>query len=179
MRYQIWNKTDPIYTPSGEGFSPAEWAARYPWVNIPGAKMIITTGIINGGAAMEFEATKELYQKQGAAITDDMTDVEVLTAIEDFEDNPPESGEPSNEERIAAALEAQVMLSEPDAALAQEPAVALFSMRSAPVQSPALARIRRNVERGLWGAAMARLAVQKGHITPQEYQDLTGEVYGG
>ena len=41
-RYQIWNKTDTIYTPSGAKFTAEEWAARYPWVNIPGAKMIIT-----------------------------------------------------------------------------------------------------------------------------------------
>lgn len=110
MRYQIWNKTDDIYTPSGERFTAEEWAARYPWSRIPGAKMIITTGIINGGAAMEFEATRQAYLQQGAAITDGMTDDEVLAAIEYFEDHPPQ-GEPSAEERIAAAMEFQNAMS--------------------------------------------------------------------
>lgn len=113
-RYQIWDKQTDVYTPSNEHFSPQEWADRYPWVKIPGAKMIITAGLINGGAAMEFEQTKAFYRQQGADITDSMTDDEVLTAIEDFEDNPPGSNEPSVEERTAAALEFLAMTSLPD-----------------------------------------------------------------
>ena len=113
-RYQIWNKTDTIYTPSGAKFTAEEWAARYPWVNIPGAKMIITAGIINGGAAMEFEATRAAYLKLGAALNDSMTDDEVLAAIEAFEDNPLRSDEPSVEERTAAALECLAISSLPD-----------------------------------------------------------------
>ena len=113
-RYQIWNKTDDIYTPSGHHFTAAEWSERYSWINIPGAKMIITTGVINGGAAMEFETTKARYKNQGAAITDDMTDEEVLAAIEQFEDNPPGADEPTVEERTAAALEFLAMSNLPD-----------------------------------------------------------------
>lgn len=113
-RYQIWDKQSDIYTPSGAKFTAAEWAAQYPWINIPGAKMIITTGIINGGAAMEFEAAKAAYISQGAEITEDMSDTEVLTAIETFEDNPPGSDDPSVEERTAAALEFLAMNSLPD-----------------------------------------------------------------
>ena len=115
-RYQIWNKTDSIITPSGAQFTAQEWADRYPWCKLPGVKMVITTGPINGGAAMEFGATVEHYKKAGAPITDSMTDEEVLAAIEDFEDNPPGSGEPSVEERTAAALEFLAMNSLPDEA---------------------------------------------------------------
>lgn len=115
-RYQIWNKTDDIYTPSGRMFTAQEWADMYPWVKIPGAKMIITTGIINGGTAMEFEATKANYIRMGANITDGMTDEEVLSAIEAFEDNPPHANEPSVEERTAAALEFLALNSLPDEA---------------------------------------------------------------
>ncbi len=114
-RYQIWDKQTDIYTPSGAHFTAAEWAAKYPWVNIPGAKMVITTGIINGGAAMEWGATVEHYKRMGAAITDGMTDDEILAAIEAFEDTPPEMG-PSVEERTAAALEFLAMNSLPDEA---------------------------------------------------------------
>lgn len=116
MRYQIWDKTSDIYTPSGAKFTPEEWKAKYPWVTIPGAKMIITSGLINGGAAMEFEATKDAYKKMGASITEGMTDEEVLAAIEDFEDNPPGANEPTVEERTAAALEFLAMNSLPDEA---------------------------------------------------------------
>lgn len=113
-RYQIWNKADDIYTPSGDKFTAQQWQEKYPWVNIPGAKMIITTGIINGGVAMEYEKTKEFYKRQGAEITDDMGVDEVLQAIEDFEDNPPRSDENTAEERIAAALELQNLMMLPD-----------------------------------------------------------------
>lgn len=113
-RYQIWDKQSDIYTPSGQRFTAAEWKAKFPWADLPGAKMIITTGIINGGVAMEFEATKAAYARRGAPITDSMTDEEVLAAIEEFEDNPPGADQPSVEERTAAALEFLAMSSLPD-----------------------------------------------------------------
>ena len=34
-RYQIWNKTDNIITPSGAQFTASEWADRYPWSKLP------------------------------------------------------------------------------------------------------------------------------------------------
>ena len=43
-----------------------------------------------------------------------MTDQEILAAIEDWEDNPPVSNEPTVEERTAAALEFLAMNSLPD-----------------------------------------------------------------
>lgn len=50
-KYQIWNKTDSIITPSGAQFTAEEWANRFPWVKLPGVKMIISGGPINGGCA--------------------------------------------------------------------------------------------------------------------------------
>ena len=126
--------------------------------------MIITAGVINGGAAMEYDATVEHYRRSGAAITEDMTPEEALAAIEDFEDNPPGSNEPGTEERIAAALEAQVMLAGPEAAST----FAARSVRSASGPSAAYERVRRNYARGLWSAAMVQLAAEKGHITAEE-----------
>lgn len=114
-RYQIWNRRDDIYTPSGAHFTAAEWAARYPWVVIPGAKMIITAGIINGGCALEFESTKAAFIRRGADITAGMSDEEVLAAMEALEDKPNAAG-PSAEERTAAALEFLAMTSLPDEA---------------------------------------------------------------
>lgn len=173
MRYQIWNGTDSIITPSGAQFTAAQWADRYPWVKLPGAKMIITAGVINGGAAMEFAATVEHYRKSGAAIAEGMTDGEILAAIEDFEDNPPGANEPGAEERIAAALEAQVMMSEPEAVntfSAQKLRAVSYSGEE--TRSPAFARIKRNYDRGLWGASMITVAVEKGHITEAEGAEI-------
>lgn len=113
-RYQIWDKKSDIYTPSNTHFTAQEWTNRYPWINIPGAKMIITTGIINGGTAMEFNATVEHYKNRGADIRDGMSDDEILAAIEEFENNPPGASEPTVEERTAAALEFLAMNSLPD-----------------------------------------------------------------
>ena len=112
-RYQIWNQTDNIITPSGAQFTAQEWGDRYPWVKLPGVKMVITTGPINGGCALEYGAMVVRAKKSGVAITEAMTDAEVLAAIEDFEDNPPDPG-PTVEERTAAALEFLAMNSLPD-----------------------------------------------------------------
>lgn len=113
-RYQIWDGVSDIYTPSGARFTAAEWAQKYPWVKLPGAKMMITTGIINGGCAMEFGATVEHYKRLGAGIEEGMSDAEIMAAIEAFEDNPPRTTESTPEERIAAALELQNLMAMPD-----------------------------------------------------------------
>lgn len=113
-RYQIWDKQSDIITPSGAQFTATEWANKFPWVKAPGAKMIITAGPINGGCAEYFDSFVALRKRQGVAITDTMTDDEVLAAIEEFEDNPPGADQPSVEERTAAALEFLAMSSLPD-----------------------------------------------------------------
>lgn len=37
--------------------------------------------------------------------------------------------------------------------------------------------IKRNYERGLWTKQMVKIAVKKGVITPEQYEEITGEVY--
>ena len=37
--------------------------------------------------------------------------------------------------------------------------------------------IKRNYDKGLWSKAMVKMAVRKGVITKEEYQEITGEVY--
>jgi len=119
-RYAMWDKKADIVTPGRDSNGKQIWGAEEyitthaPWAALPGAKVIIGGGLINGTVFMEYGATVEFYKKQGAAITDDMTDEEVLAAIEYWEDNPPVSDEPTTDERIAAALEYQVMASLPD-----------------------------------------------------------------
>lgn len=113
-RYQLWDKVSDVYTPSGAHFTAEQWSDRYSWIKIPGAKMIITAPPINGGAAMEWNATIEHYKRSGADIHDGMSDDEILAAIEHFEDNPPVDDTPTVEERTAAALEFIALASLPD-----------------------------------------------------------------
>ena len=37
--------------------------------------------------------------------------------------------------------------------------------------------IKKNYERGLWSKSMVKMAVRKGIITKDEYQEITGEAY--
>ena len=37
--------------------------------------------------------------------------------------------------------------------------------------------IKKNFERGLWNAAMVKMAVRKGVITKAEYKEITGKTY--
>lgn len=105
-KYVFWNKQDTVYTPSGEEFTAEQWKNRYKWTKIPSVKVVMSGGIFNGGFIAEFNQFKDHYKRQGATITDDMTDDQVLEAVETWETQPVEA-EPTAEERIAAALEFQ------------------------------------------------------------------------
>ena len=37
--------------------------------------------------------------------------------------------------------------------------------------------IRKNYDRGLWNAAMVKMAVRKGVITREQYREITGREY--
>lgn len=38
-------------------------------------------------------------------------------------------------------------------------------------------QIKRNYDRGLWNKQMVRICVTKGLITPEQYEEITGEEY--
>lgn len=110
-KYKIWDKTSAIYTLGKDPKTgKMSWTAEEyieshaPWARNPNVKVVVGGGVINGTVFMEFDSTVEFYKKQGVAITENMTDEEVLAAIEAFEDTP-QVPEISAEERIAAALE--------------------------------------------------------------------------
>jgi len=120
-RYKIWDKKEDIYTLGQDKDGRSQWTAEEylkmrPWAKIPGVKVIIGGGKINGTVFMEYDATIEQYRCMGAEITDKMTDDEVMRAIEEFEDRPPVTETViTPEERIAAALEMQCLLAMTDA----------------------------------------------------------------
>lgn len=39
------------------------------------------------------------------------------------------------------------------------------------------ATIKKNYEKGLWSAAMVKMAVKKGIITKEQYTEITGKAY--
>lgn len=120
MKYKIWNKTDNMFTPSGEMFTAEQILRKYPLAKVE--KFIVCDAPINMGVFMEFEQTKAMYSKMildtkaahpdwaGQSITDSMTEQEVLNAISFWEEHPP-LPLPSSEERIAAAMEFQNIMS--------------------------------------------------------------------
>lgn len=112
MKYKIWNKQDPLVTPIGEVLTAEQVKEQYPASALPNMKYIICDSPISMGVFMEFSATKEHYKALGVAIADGMTDQEVLDAISYWEENPP-APQPSPEERMAAAMEFQAMMTIP------------------------------------------------------------------
>ena len=114
-RYAIWDKVSPVYTPDGSKFTAKQWKERYPISELESVKIVCGGGELNGAFFGVFSEMVELYKKAGCDFSNCTTEQEHLDAIEAFEDkmNEPRT-EPTAEERIAAALEYQVVSSLPD-----------------------------------------------------------------
>ena len=114
-RYAIWDKKSPIITPIGEVLTPEQWISRYPVADLASITVVCGAGEINGAFFGTLGQMVQMYEAQGADFSACETAEDKLAVIEAFEDamNAP-SNEASAEERIAAALEYQVMASLPD-----------------------------------------------------------------
>lgn len=113
-RYSIWDKQSQVITPSGEVFTAEQWKERYPIANLPQAIIVGGAGMMNGSFFGELSQMVAMYEEMGCDFTGLVTPEEKLEAIEAFEDmqnDPGDITESTPEERIAAALETQVMLS--------------------------------------------------------------------
>lgn len=115
-RYAIWNKRDIILTPIGEVLTAEQWIERHPLAGIETIKVVCGGGEINGAFFGTLGSMVETFTKRGCDFSDCETDQDILDAMEAFEDaiNTPDENYISTDERIAAALEAQVMMSLPD-----------------------------------------------------------------
>ena len=114
-RYAIWDKVSPIIVPTGQVFTAEQWKKKYPAAEIPSITVVCSAGEVNGGFFGTLGQMEQMYAAQGCDFSGCETAEEKLAAIEAFEDalNAP-STEPTTDERIAAALEYQVMASLPD-----------------------------------------------------------------
>ena len=155
MRYKIWDKQEPIYTPVGEVFTAQQWLDKWPWAKLPNTKCVISAGPINGAVMGEFSSFVEQYKKMGCPIDDTMTDEEILQAIEYFEDNPPEP-EPTIEERAVALEEFK-------------------AMATIEGYTPPKAIVEKNFKRGLWSDKMVNVALVKGAITKEDQAKIMGK----
>ena len=122
-RYAIWNKQDLILTPIGEVLTAEQWIQRYPIAGVPSITVICAAGEINGGFFGTLGQMVEMYANMGCDFSACETAEDKLAAIEAFEDAreaearaaaEAKANEISTDERIAAALEAQVLMSMPD-----------------------------------------------------------------
>lgn len=106
-RYSIWDKKSVIIVPTGKVFTAEQWIEKYPVAGIDSITVVCSAGEINGGFFGTLGQMKQTYEAQGCDFSACTTNEEVLEAIEAFEDamNAP-SGEPTPDERQAAALEA-------------------------------------------------------------------------
>lgn len=115
-RYAIWDKQSPVITPIGEVLSPEQWIERYPMAGLNSITVVCGAGEINGSFFGTLGQMVQMYEAQGADFSEATTDVEKLEVIEAWEDamnNPPDTGESTPEERIAAALEYSNLLNSP------------------------------------------------------------------
>lgn len=111
-KYKIWDKTSNVITPIGEVLTPEQWIERYPVANV--LDTVCSGGAINGAFFAVFDSMKEMFEKN-VDFSKCQTKQDVLDAIEEFENLSKEvTVIPSPEERIAAALEAQVLMSMDD-----------------------------------------------------------------
>lgn len=108
-KYVIWDKVSPVITPIGEVLTPEQWIERYPVAKV--LDTVCAGGSINGAFFGVFDTMKDMFSKV-VDFSKCETKQDVLDVIEAYEDsinNVPVG--PSTEERIAAALEAQVLMS--------------------------------------------------------------------
>lgn len=116
-KYIFWDKQSDIYTLGKDrDTGKMQWTAeeylnqKAPWAKNPNVKVIVAGGAINGLLFMEYEQTKAMYVNMGMEIPDGTTDEEVLALMEAWDNRKPETT-PDAEERIAAALEYQNLVS--------------------------------------------------------------------
>ena len=87
MRYKVWNGTDTIYTlgRNEKGlniFTPEEWKEEFSYLNVPGAKCVISGKALNGGICEEYNAFLQRAIESGCPIDPEiMEDEEMMLGI--------------------------------------------------------------------------------------------------
>lgn len=108
----IYDNTKTYYYPSREEATPERVSVDFPIVNATDLKLVIETDPDDG--IMFYTAPEpinNMARGMGLNPADYSTDEELLQAMEDILNAPQPEPEPSAEERIAAAMEYQNLMS--------------------------------------------------------------------
>lgn len=110
INLEIYDPNKTYVFPNMQLATPEKIALDYSVVNIPNAKIVITT---DASATMFYavELMLSMAQRLGVDTTQYETDEEILVAMEEVLNEPQPEAEPTAEERIASALEYQNMMS--------------------------------------------------------------------
>jgi len=94
-KYAIWDKQSDIYT-QGPAYKEGKthWTAQefieneMNWAAIPGIKVVVGGGLIQGGYFNEFEERKAFYRSQGATWDKNASDRDILDIFEIWDNRP-------------------------------------------------------------------------------------------
>lgn len=109
MNYKVWNKQDSLITPIGEVLTPQDVFSRFPASQLADMKYVISSQPVSMSLFVELEQFKSVFRQQGVSIPDDALPSEALAIISEWE-NTPKPQLPSVEERIASAMEFEMLL---------------------------------------------------------------------
>lgn len=115
-RFAIWNKEDPIITPSGKVFTAKEWMDEYPSFKLDNITAICAAGEVNGGCHFTLGQLVDNYERQGCDFSGCETAEEKLEAIESFLD----AREVAEAEAIAEAKAREEMQADALASIAAQ-----------------------------------------------------------
>lgn len=108
-RYAIWNKTDPVITPTGEIFTAAQWKAKYPVAALDSITVVCAAGEINGGFFGTLGQMCQQYEAQGCDFSACLTPEDKLLAIENFDEyREAEAKARAEEQRAVEAMNAEI-----------------------------------------------------------------------
>lgn len=85
-KYAIWNKKDPILTPSGEVFTAEQWIQRYPVAGLDSITVLCAAGEINGAFFGTLGQMVDMYTRQGCDFSACVTPQDKLDAIHAFDE---------------------------------------------------------------------------------------------
>ena len=200
MKYKIWNKQDPIITPSGAVYTAEQWMEKYPVAKMD-IEIVCSDSELNGSYFGILSSLVEEYIKLGADFSSCSSSNDKILVINEFieqqEIKRSEIVEShiSNEElsatslaAIAASLEYQNLTTLDDIEEVESDIDGNVSQGVAKVSgnvttiledglSPQGERISAHLESGLWSIPMVKVAVRKGVITKDEFQSITGNEY--
>lgn len=100
-RYAIWNKKDPICTPSGKVYTAEQWIGKFPMAKLANVTVICGAGEMNGSIFSTLGQKVAEYERYGCDFSKCETAEEMLAVMEAYDDAREASEIEAAEERKA------------------------------------------------------------------------------